>query len=666
MRVQIAALLIGTACALLGDRQRMTNPGVNWDRVGSPAQVVHRSPSGQVSETAVRAPLKLHQKPKKNKKDKKHKKKEEKVEDAEQSPEVQSDEPVTPSQSKKEEKKERDAKKKEKKATEPEEEEEDEDEETEGNGKSWDYYYGDKDGGSDNYYYGYGGDDDSSSKPQLSTNWTRPWSTRNGACEGTRDQGRYVMEIRSIAGGAFYLGELGVGNPEQKLNMILDTGSDEIVLKSTNCTGCKGRGLDVNSSTTFQLDSEGPDAGMDYFEYGSGAVLVQRFNDTVHAGPLKGDHMNMMEILKTDVKFFQENTDDSLHAIVGMAPGLQEYVGYRLASSMKVRRFSECLPMNSNEHGFFVVNDVDPRNRGFQGPFPSVGDYYWAVSVTGFRFEWPNGEHQAMPLGTNFVGVVDTGTTLISIPQGTLDDLQGALEENSYDCANLAKLPVLKFEINNVMHELPPSAYIAEADEAQAKWGFVRTAKPGVKKLQRSLKEKSQMKVSQNRKLMYFHKPGKRDFINSKSGAQCMLLFTDPLKQNTTDGELAILGMPFFRQYEVSFDFCSREMWTHKSYGDCSRLVGKHPSNVEWCTDKDWLSCWAEGFYLFFQGFFEGIKAIFSSPKADSGGPDLDSNYQQIKAGGQIMKVQPEHMRLSSAARWLLRTSTDTDHLVSI
>merc|ERR1719160_1879567 len=82
----------------------------------------------------------------------------------------------------------------------------------------------------------------------------------------------------------------------------------------------------------------------------------------------------------------------ALHAIVGMAPGLQEYVGDRLASAMNVRHFSECLPSNSVENGFFVVNDDDPRkNPKFNGPFANAGEYYWSVHVTGFRLKYKAG-----------------------------------------------------------------------------------------------------------------------------------------------------------------------------------------------------------------------------------------------------------------------------------
>merc|ERR1719159_1496206 len=70
-------------------------------------------------------------------------------------------------------------------------------------------------------------------------------------------------------------------------------------------------------------------------------------------------------------------------------------------------------------------------------------------------------------------------------------------------------------------------------------------------------------------------------FINKKTGAECHLLFTQPITMNSTLGELGILGMPLFRNYVVSFDFCQRQIWTKAHSGDCNRAVGAHPSNKQ-------------------------------------------------------------------------------------
>merc|ERR1719387_1801466 len=143
--------------------------------------------------------------------------------------------------------------------------------------------------------------------------------------------------------------------------------------------------------------------------------------------------------------------------------------------------------------------------------------------------------------------------------------------------------------------------------------------------------------------MMYFHKEGSKQFVNSRTGTQCMLLFTDPMDTTSQDGkEIAILGMPFFRQYEVAFDFCTREMYTSLSQGDCSRHTGSHPSNVNFCEDKDWMSCWLSGLWGFFVELWEGIMAVFSNGDAASAKP--------IEA----MRLNPKAVRISTVTKWLL------------
>merc|ERR1719421_2015219 len=139
-----------------------------------------------------------------------------------------------------------------------------------------------------------------------------------------------------------------------------------------------------------------------------------------------------------------------------MAPGMQEYVGNTLASNMEVRTFSECLPKNVEENGFFVVNDdeADMKSRqGFAGPFKSVGEYYWAASASGLRLEWdhPQGKYQNTKQITlsdqKIAAIVDTGTSLLSMPQSVLNALDNALEELDFDCSRMHELPDMKFEI---------------------------------------------------------------------------------------------------------------------------------------------------------------------------------------------------------------------------
>merc|ERR1719160_2027021 len=101
----------------------------------------------------------------------------------------------------------------------------------------------------------------------------------------------------------------------------------------------------------------------------------------------------------------------------------------------------------------------------------SLGNYYWSVGIDGMRFDWTDEQKKAGVRGSGspkklakkkFSMLVDTGTTLLSLPQEVMDELDKALEEIDSDCSKMDQLPSLAFEIDGVTHSLPPTTYVAQ------------------------------------------------------------------------------------------------------------------------------------------------------------------------------------------------------------
>jgi hypothetical protein len=275
----------------------------------------------------------------------------------------------------------------------------------------------------------------------------------------------------------------------------------------------------------------------------------------------------------------------------------------------------------------------------------SLGNYYWAVNIDSMRFDWTpsqkaarvRGASEATKLSDRKISMlVDTGTTLLSLPQDVMDELDKALDTIENDCSQMDQLPSLAFEVDGITHSLPPSTYIAE-DTGDYGYTF------GQQK--RSLKEKGseqdmdKEKEGARQNLYYKNKK----FINKKTGAECHLLFTQPITMNSTLGEIGILGMPLFRNYVVSFDFCTRQIWTKPHDNDCSEHVGVKPSNADACADDDWLFCFFESLGKWFMDIFDGFGSIFSQESTIRQGPRL--------------KYSPGTERISVAARSLLSHS---------
>ena len=112
-------------------------------------------------------------------------------------------------------------------------------------------------------------------------------------------------------------------------------------------------------------------------------------------------------------------------------------------------------------------------------------------------------------------------------------------------------------------------------------------------------------------------------------------------------------------------------MYTKKSHGDCSTIVGQRPSNVQFCTDKNWFMCWLQGFADFFTGFWDGLVNIFNpeaTPKVDKDKKTVKSSSSAAALGKTMLNrrknlqpnlaMKPRDLRLSSAAHSMLQLSS--------
>jgi hypothetical protein len=293
------------------------------------------------------------------------------------------------------------------------------------------------------------------------------------------------------------------------------------------------------------------------------------------------------------------------------------------------------------------------------GPFMSMGNYYWAVGIDGMRFDWTDEQKKAGVRGSKapkklankkFSMLVDTGTTLLSLPQEVMDELDKALEEIDSDCSKMDQLPHLAFDIDGVKHTLPPNTYIAQEAKGISNYANKKGKKAALHVgTESEASDEQEATEERQAKLKNLYYKDKR-FINKKTGAECHLLFTQPITMNSTLGELGILGMPLFRNYMVTFDFCQRQLWTKPHKGDCVESVGATPSNKDHCKDGDYLGCAIQTIGAPVKSLYEGITSIFSqeAPKPTNPSPNQPK-----------LKYIPGTDRLSAGARWLLNQKAE-------
>lgn len=306
--------------------------------------------------------------------------------------------------------------------------------------------------------------------------------------------------------------------------------------------------------------------------YGSGDAKARPVYDVKRIGPAKEDHIEAVglfaEIVDSNIGAFKSSVFDAI-VDVGPCEGYFRMMKDRphgedvdqcgtLYSDLDVKRFSFCfedtsVTKNKKAGGWVIWNDSDPRQRPelFQQVQMDTKMGEWAVNMRDVKLVIPgSSKHPADKERSEIVGcstnaatgqgcytVVDTGTSLLSLPKGVIRDIQKKLKAmpEHFDCSQVDQLPVLKFMLDDHEFHLPPRAYVADAGRS----AFAYRQRPGAWNDLLIPKDSNAVKLRQAG--MEFE--------------ACVLLLDDTSKYpDASDKELAILGMPFFAHYYATFD----------------------------------------------------------------------------------------------------------------
>ncbi|ORY98756.1 aspartic peptidase domain-containing protein [Syncephalastrum racemosum] len=280
----------------------------------------------------------------------------------------------------------------------------------------------------------------------------------------TRNEAGHLAQLRRNFGkradtqplynalGREYLVEVGVGSPEQKFNLTLDTGSAELWIPTTSCpaTTCPYDRFDTKKSKTFKLSS------MSFsIEYGIGSAKGTYAHETVTVGAAKVTNQTVGMVNSTENILGVVSGGEQSNGILGMGyPGLNTARGssndkpfaFNLASQLQDPVFSIFL----NKHfayglsGEIMFGGIDTAK--FKGSLEYVpvaqydmssylvsanlgktatrkGDYlYWTVAGQGiqagsYKATFP--EMQGL--------ILDTGTTLTMVPKAYVEGILKAV-----------------------------------------------------------------------------------------------------------------------------------------------------------------------------------------------------------------------------------------------
>jgi len=357
----------------------------------------------------------------------------------------------------------------------------------------------------------------------------------------------YRQQLDNI-GDLSYYGNLTVGG--QPMRGVFDTGSIELVVLSENCSRCGDNGTKqlYNNSLSPRYV---PGNTSTTLSYGSGQLSGNQAYDSVAIGPFVSIRTPFWEVVDAMMPLLFTSDFD---AIVGLGPiplsnssnssSLLQHDYAVLLDSLNLTNFqySVCLGMEPGSPGFLTWNDR--RVTQVPAAFKTLqveGTGFWMTKLEDVQLG-------SIPLACagGCGAILDSGTSLIAMPDGVKSDLISLVLRVMTDCSNASALPDLRFKLSGVEYSLPPDTYLAEVvgNTSSELSGAFQASK--------------------------------------KSPCEVAVMTVD---MESSLGETWILGMPFFRYFYTVFAQATAsappKMYTAKAEASCYPMEESNTSSLQ-------------------------------------------------------------------------------------
>lgn len=261
-----------------------------------------------------------------------------------------------------------------------------------------------------------------------------------------------------------YVGDIFLGDPEQAIPVIFDTGSGNLWVTSHLCRAesCKNH-ICYNREKSKHFKKLG--LGLQV-TFGTGVVIGEVNQDILHIGGIKIKKQKFAEILDESGDVFSAG---KFSGILGLGfPGMAAYninpVFDNIIDLKKLERnlMSFYYSYNENTDGEVLFGDINKSKfHGELEYYPLVEKFYWTIKMDDVKL----GDKSLGLCKNGCLAVVDTGTTLISAPTADLRVLLEHISINS-DCSGLESGPTLKFVFGGKEYELNPDEYVSKNYES--------------------------------------------------------------------------------------------------------------------------------------------------------------------------------------------------------
>ncbi|XP_003784077.1 pepsin B-like [Otolemur garnettii] len=282
--------------------------------------------------------------------------------------------------------------------------------------------------------------------------------------------GNYAVAYEPITNymESFYFGEISIGTPPQNFLVLFDTGSSNLWVPSTYCQSqaCSNHHVfNPSQSSTFSNN------GQTYtLSYGSGSLTVVMGYDTVTIQNIVVNNQEFgLSENEPTVPFYYSAFDGILGMAypaiaVGNAPTVVQDMLQQNQLTQPIFSFYFSRQPTAQYGGELILGGVD--SQLYSGEIvwtPVTQEMYWQIAIQEFSI----GNQATGLCSQGCQGIVDTGTSLLTVPQQYISsfvEATGAQQAENGDfvvsCSNVQNMPTIAFTIGGAQLPLPPSTYV--------------------------------------------------------------------------------------------------------------------------------------------------------------------------------------------------------------
>ncbi|KAI8370852.1 aspartic peptidase domain-containing protein [Choanephora cucurbitarum] len=293
--------------------------------------------------------------------------------------------------------------------------------------------------------------------------YTAPNTTDHGL-EPVSFLGRKQRQI-SYNHGSGYFGEISIGTPPQKFNVVFDTGSSDLWVVSSECHDpiCKTRQqFDTKASLTYRTipGGENYDANTIHVVYGTGSIKGRLGRDTIS---LADNEIVIRDQVVADAyAISNEFSKLPFHGIFGLGlRSLMSSEGHNPPFHSMVQQGLIQLPIfaiySQHKAGEIDFGGIDPsRFEGGLRFVDAIDDNYWMIAMQTIRIG------NQLPQFVRRKGIIDSGSTLIIMPAMDAKEyhkhIKGAFPNGdgtwSIPCKNVRDIQPIWIELDTITLEL--------------------------------------------------------------------------------------------------------------------------------------------------------------------------------------------------------------------